>query len=64
MRTSVVLEPETVPNSRGSICLSTAGFTERLTTISSDNLETIGVTKGSAKGACLHREQASDSGLG
>ena len=43
MRASVVLEPGTVPNCRGSICLSTAGFTKRSTTISSANLNRIDV---------------------
>ena len=42
-RASVVLEPGTVPNCRGSICLSTAGLTKRSTTISSANLERIDV---------------------
>ena len=35
MRASVVLEPGTVPNCRGSICLSTDGLTKRSTTTSS-----------------------------
>ena len=45
MRASVVLEPGMVSNCRGSICLSTAGFTKRSTTISSANLERINVTE-------------------
>ena len=43
MRASVVLEPGTVPNCRGSICLSTVGLTKRSTTVSSANLERIDV---------------------
>ena len=43
MRASVALEPGTVPNCRGSICLNTAGLTKSSTTISSANLERIDV---------------------
>ena len=60
MRASVVLEPGTVLNCHGSICLSTAGLTKRSPQLTWRAL----ISERSAEGVCLHREQAFVSRLG